>query len=377
MVFASENDFAQYIHQLGGHAWLVGGAVRDQLLNIECTDKDYFITGLSPDELPIERIAGSQFPVFLIKIDKQICEVALARTERKISIGHKGFEFNTSKHLTASEDLARRDLTINSMAINLISNELIDPFNGQADLNAKLIRHTTDAFSEDPLRVYRAARFAARYHFEIHQDTLTLMHSLKNELKSLPSERILLELEKCFKTPNSSAFFEALKQCNCLPEHFEHLSALNDEHYQTLKLYIDKCDTPDSKWLLLCYVLEQNAEAFSNHLKTNNRYKKLATLSAHISNFLSFDQLSTSKQWQLLLKFQTERKTLFNSLKVLTNTNNIAFIQTCFEHFDTICKDVTAKALIEQGLQPGPALGEALLKQRLLALQTTINITLK
>lgn len=176
--------------------FIVGGFVRDTLLGCSSTspDIDYVVVGSTPQEMinagftPV----GASFPVFL----KDGEEYALARTERKTGVGYHGFSVECDSNITLEDDLLRRDLTINSMAMDMITGEIIDPYGGRADLTHKLIRHTSDAFAEDPVRVLRAARFAARYNFTIHPDTMLLMSSVAHELQHVPQDRILKEFSK-------------------------------------------------------------------------------------------------------------------------------------------------------------------------------------
>ena len=187
-------EIAQIIENAGGRMYLVGGAVRDILMNRQNHDEDYCVTGLSYEEFivlfPDAHIRGKDFPVF----DLNGCEVALARIERKIGKGHKGFEIETDKSITIEQDLARRDITINSIAVDILNKKMIDPFGGYEDIKNKKIRATTQCFAEDPLRVYRAARFAAQFDFEVEENTLKLMNSLKKELSTISIERVFDEL---------------------------------------------------------------------------------------------------------------------------------------------------------------------------------------
>jgi tRNA nucleotidyltransferase (CCA-adding enzyme) len=201
--------------------YLVGGAVRDLLLNIQSKDNDYVVIGETPKTmeslgfLPI----GSDFPVYLHPKTKE--EYALGRTERKSGKGYTGFTVDASPTVTLEEDLARRDLTINSMALDA-NNKVIDPFNGQADLHNKILRHTTDAFVEDPVRVLRIARFLARYgrQWRIHPTTYALMRELKSkgELDHLVPERVWLETEKALGEQYPELYFEALHGLGIFPE---------------------------------------------------------------------------------------------------------------------------------------------------------------
>ncbi|EPJ48181.1 MAG: tRNA nucleotidyl transferase [Osedax symbiont Rs1] len=202
-------------------AYLVGGAVRDRLLNIHSKDHDYVVIGetaatmLNLGYQPI----GSDFPVFLHPETKD--EYALARTERKSGSGYKGFTVDASASVTLEEDLARRDLTINSMAQDT-SGKIIDPYSGQRDLKNKILRHTTAAFSEDPVRVLRVARFLARFgdQWKIHPDTYALMEQLRDsgELKHLVAERVWKETEKALQEKHPHLYFMALHKLGIFPE---------------------------------------------------------------------------------------------------------------------------------------------------------------
>ncbi len=194
--------------------FLVGGAVRDHIMNVICKDRDYVIVGSSPEEmlsLGYSQV-GADFPVFLHPITNE--EYALARTERKSGKGYHGFTVDFSKEVTLEDDLARRDLTMNSMAMDLETNEVIDPFNGQQDIKNKIIRHTSDAFADDPVRVLRTARFAARYNFDIHQDTLNFMSSMvaKGDLNDLTKERVWKEFEKGLMEKTPSIMIETIRK---------------------------------------------------------------------------------------------------------------------------------------------------------------------
>jgi tRNA nucleotidyltransferase (CCA-adding enzyme) len=203
------------------NVYLVGGAVRDALLGQESKDKDYVVVGETTKTMTSLgfKSVGSDFPVFLHPETKD--EYALARKERKNGKGYTGFAVDASTSVTLEEDLARRDLTINSMALNG-DGEVIDPFNGQTDLKNKVLRHTTNAFAEDPVRVLRVARFLARYGEEwtIHPDTYALMKQLRDngELTHLVSERVWKETEKALGEKHPQLFFEALNGLGIFPE---------------------------------------------------------------------------------------------------------------------------------------------------------------
>lgn len=197
--------------------YLVGGSVRDELLGLPVKDHDYVVVGASPEEMEQlgYRPVGKDFPVFLHPQTHE--QYALARTERKISRGYKGFEVFTSPQVTLQEDLARRDLTINSIAKDDEGN-IIDPFNGVADLEAGILRHISPAFSEDPVRILRAARFAARFNFHAAPETLALMSDMvhNGEVDALVPERVWQELSRGLMENNPSRMFHMLRECGAL-----------------------------------------------------------------------------------------------------------------------------------------------------------------
>ena len=207
------------------NAYRVGGYVRDVLMGIEPKDCDWVVVGHTAKELlslGFEQV-GADFPVFLHPETHE--EYALARTERKTMAGYRGF---SSTDITLEEDLARRDLTINAMAMS-VEGEVIDPYGGIDDLKAQRLRHVNDAFREDPLRILRVARFAARYGFEIDASTLELMREMveAGEVDSLTPERVWAELWKTLGESRPSIFFHVLRACGALERLFPELAALD------------------------------------------------------------------------------------------------------------------------------------------------------
>ena len=210
--------------------YLVGGAVRDQLLGLPVKDRDWIVVGAIPStllSLGYQQV-GKDFPVFLNPKTKE--EYALARTERKSSAGYTGFICDFSPTITLEQDLIRRDLTINAMAQSE-DGEIIDPYGGKQDLENRILRHISPAFSEDPLRVLRVARFAARYHslgFKIASETLSLMVELaqSGELQHLTAERVCLETEKALNEKNPEIYFETLHKTGALSVLFPEIDAL-------------------------------------------------------------------------------------------------------------------------------------------------------
>ena len=202
------------------HTYLVGGAVRDKLLGRPIKDRDWVVVGSTPKQMLAlgYQAVGADFPVFLHPNTKE--EYALARIERKVGAGYTGFSCDASSGVTLEEDLLRRDLTINAMAMDNQGN-IIDPYNGQQDLKHKLLRHVSAAFVEDPLRVLRVARFAARYHnlgFCIAPETLTLMQTIvaNGELTTLSAERVWQETARSLMEIHPEVYFENLRSCGAL-----------------------------------------------------------------------------------------------------------------------------------------------------------------
>lgn len=210
--------------------YLVGGAVRDELLGLPVDERDWVVVGATPEALTKQgyKPVGRDFPVFLHPDSHE--EYALARTERKTAPGHSGFVFHTEPGITLEEDLERRDLTINAIARD-DKGTLIDPYHGQADIKARLLRHVSPAFAEDPLRVLRVARFTARFAplgFTIAPETLALMQQLvgSGELETLPPERIWQETRKALLSEQPAVFFTCLRDCGALAVLFPELDQL-------------------------------------------------------------------------------------------------------------------------------------------------------
>ena len=195
----------------------VGGAVRDELLGLPVKDRDYVVVGATPEEM-IDlgyRPVGNDFPVFLHPVTHE--EHALARTERKTARGYHGFEFHTDPDVTLEEDLARRDLTINAIARDE-DGTLVDPYNGAEDLSAGILRHVSPAFAEDPVRILRVARFAARFGFDIAPETSELMREMvrSGEADALVPERVWQELARGLMENEPSRMFEVLQESGAL-----------------------------------------------------------------------------------------------------------------------------------------------------------------
>ena len=210
--------------------YLVGGAVRDSLLGHPYQEKDYVVVGATPEHMLAQGFqpVGKDFPVFLHPKTKE--EYALARTERKSGKGYHGFQFFTDTTVSLEEDLIRRDLTINAIAMDQ-DGRIYDPYGGQTDLENKTLRHVSEAFAEDPLRVLRVARFAARYSsygFHIASETLQLMQTMaeSGELDALTPERVWKETSRALLEDHADIYFQTLRDCGALKHLFPEIDAL-------------------------------------------------------------------------------------------------------------------------------------------------------
>lgn len=242
--------------------YLVGGAVRDHLLGLPVVEKDWVVVGHTAEQMLALGFSpvGKDFPVFLHPKTKE--EFALARTERKSGHGYHGFAIHAHPSVTLEEDLLRRDLTINAMAY-APGKVLIDPYNGLADLKARILRHVSPAFAEDPLRVLRVARFAARFHwlgFSIAPETLALMRELstETELLSIAPERLWQETQRALSEPDPQVYFQTLENCGALKVLFPELEALRGVPQP--KLYHPEIDTLEHQYLALKVAADMKAD---------------------------------------------------------------------------------------------------------------------
>ncbi len=289
--------------------YLVGGAVRDKLLGIEPKERDWVVVGSSPDEMKSKgfKQVGKDFPVFIHP--KSAEEYALARTERKSGHGYTGFDFDINSNVTLEEDLERRDLTINAIAEDQ-DGTLIDPFNGQNDIKDKKLRHVSDAFSEDPLRVLRVLRFKANLsNFEIVPETNKKINEIINsgELEYLTGERIWLEL---YKTNNLYKFFRFIKdfKINYLfPGILENFRSNVDDNILESRLSKNKLH-------LISHYLGHHCndiESFAKKLKVPNEYTDLAKLYRNSKDDISefnFDKIKDISNLLVIIKKLDIRK---------------------------------------------------------------------
>ena len=332
--------------------YLVGGALRDKFLNIPIKDKDYVVVGSTPEEMVKKgfKPIGKDFPVFIHPDTKD--EYALARTEKKIGIGYHGFKFYASPKVKLDEDLKRRDLTINAIAQDEYGN-IYDPYNGQIDIEKRILRHVSDAFIEDPLRVLRVARFATLDEkFIIHKDTLKLLTQmvLNEELKSLAIERVAVEIKKGLEGKKPSQMFRCLCECGALNQILPGINPNKKTNldYVELGLVIEKNIvniSPDNKFLLILLIpffsknfltdkinySEEQEKNLLEHLGLSNSQKKLyVSLKSEKENIDNFFSLQPKDKLDCLNRLDFFRRpeitfVILNMLIILNTIKNKSF----------------------------------------------------
>lgn len=258
-------------------AYVVGGAVRDELLGLPLQDKDYVVVGATPQEM--ERLGfkpvGKDFPVFLHPQTHE--EYALARTERKSGRGYKGFTVHAAPDVTLEEDLRRRDLTINAMAKDPETGTLIDPFHGQADLNEGILRHVSEAFAEDPVRILRVARFAARFGFRTADETMALMRRMvqEGEADYLVPERVWQEFSRGLAEPHPEKMFEVLEACGLADRLLGPVKPVPEILTRTAR----ETDSVSVRFAVIAWPhKEPEVEAVCERLRAPNEVRELALL---------------------------------------------------------------------------------------------------
>lgn len=226
----TEASFAERLRAHGARVFIVGGWVRDHLRRVQPHDKDYMVAGIAEHTFqqlfPDAQKVGHGFPVYLVSVDGDLCEVAFARKEKKEGTGYRGFRVTYDPSVTVEEDLYRRDTTVNSMALELPEQTLIDPYHGAEDVERKVIRAVSPHFTEDPVRALRAARQAAEFGFSITEETIRYMNACRAELQHEPQERIVAELHRALQAPRPSVFFRALERAGILAVTFPEFSLL-------------------------------------------------------------------------------------------------------------------------------------------------------
>jgi tRNA nucleotidyltransferase (CCA-adding enzyme) len=264
----TERVFAETILASGGRLYRVGGCVSDMVRGITPKDIDFCVVGMVKKNFkvlfPDAEECGKYFPVFRLLIDGKRCEVAFARTERKVGSGHKGFKIQSNPKITIEEDLFRRDTTVNSIAIDSLTGEIIDPFHGIQDIKNKILRATGRHFADDPIRALRLAGQSARLGFEIDADTLNLANAVANELGDEPAERVLAELARVLNEAQAPArFFKVLDQSNLLQIVFQEIADLSPENFDRAMSWLDSVakatSSPKLRFATLGLVLNQES----------------------------------------------------------------------------------------------------------------------
>jgi len=404
-------------------AYRVGGCVRDRLLEKPVNDIDWVVTGSTVEDMKAAgfKPIGKDFPVFLHPESKQ--EYALARSERKTAPGYRGFEFIIDPTITIEQDLSRRDLTINSMAEDE-DGQIIDPYGGQGDLKSRTLRHVSLAFVEDPVRVLRVARFAARYHhlgFKIADETIDLMREMgqSGELDSLIAERVWSEMSRALSEPDPAIFFESLRNCDALKILFPEIDALYGVP-QTAK-YHPEIDTgihtlmvlqqaalltedTTTRFAALCHDLGKGLTPkdnwprhpgheikgvkpirdLCNRLRIPNQFKELAVITAefHLHTHRAFEikkstLLTTIEKLDGMRKPERYENFLIActaDLKGRPGYELLPYPQADYYRSALrIIKSIDVKAIVSSGLK-GKAISDAIHKERLSALNQQLHI---
>lgn len=250
----SEQAFAEIIAANGGRLFRVGGCVRDRFMGVEPKDIDLCVVGMVKKNFknlfPQAEEYGKSFPVFRLMLDGKKCEVAFARTERKVSSGYKGFKVASNPKITIEEDLYRRDLTINAIAVDSLTGEVIDPYKGIQDIENQVLRAIGPQFAEDPIRSLRLAGQAARFGFQVDRDTLALAQTVADELAGEPVERMFAELKRVLlEASKPASFFQLLAAMNLLFITFPEIAKLSADKIQLAMIHLNATAalSPDPK----------------------------------------------------------------------------------------------------------------------------------
>ncbi len=351
------------------NCYRVGGAVRDQLLGFPYSETDWVVVGSTAQQMLDAgfKQVGKDFPVFLHPETNE--EYALARTERKSGRGYHGFEIDAHPDVTLEEDLERRDLTINAMAM-LEDGTLVDPYNGKGDLDARILRHVSPAFAEDPLRVLRVARFAARYYhlgFRVADETLTLMRQLStsDELHALARERVWQEMAKGFSETSPQVLLQVLQTCGALGTLApEWASTLDDEVYAALQRAASLGLDIEQRFAISCVHLPENAlSSLCQAIATPKAHCQLAAL------YLKLYPLPTKPDDAQSVLLVLESCDVLRRPELLKHIIGIERARTganfqFYEDAVEAIKSVTSAALQAQGYS-GKALGQAMREARL------------
>lgn len=378
--------------------YLVGGAVRDQQLGLPVEERDWVVVGSTPEEMLKlgYRQVGKDFPVFLHPKTGE--EYALARTERKTAPGYRGFAFHTSPDISLEEDLKRRDLSINAMA-QTMDGKLIDPYGGLNDLREGLLRHVSPAFSEDPVRILRVARFAARfgrYGFHLSHATNRLMRDMvaAGEVEHLVAERVWAELVKALATDMPERFFHVLRGCGALAVLFVEIDRqfesadvahTSDSHAASLRLLHDAAARTDDtviRFGSLLWSLDRNlsrsqrieqSSTLCNRLKAPNDFTRFGLLAIEQENNMKSrdaDALVNAMQASGAFRDTHRWKQLLElySIAGVLMADDISMLNRARDQ----AAAVNAAQFKNQGLK-GPALGDAIKKERVRLLEQLVS----
>lgn len=370
--------------------YLVGGAVRDELLGLIPKEKDWVVVGATPDDMLRMgyKQVGKEFPVFLHPKTGE--EYALARTEKKVAPGYTGFVFSTSPEVTLEEDLQRRDLTINAIA-KIPDGQLVDPYCGQQDLQDKILRHVSLAFVEDPVRILRIARFAARYAdrgFKVAPETYSLMKKMvaAGEVDALVPERVWKEFERALGEYTPEVFFEVLAKCGALAKLFpmiktkrlrlfakfsgiqllKRVAQLTSDKIIRFSALTQSFSKEDITWLCKRYRLPIE-------------YCELALfVNKYYSECLGFDSLAVERMLAIFSGVDAfRREERFNKFlkacQVIAKCRKETFPAIDIKNFFSAAKAIDVKELLEQKLK-GAEIGEKLKEKRLEAIAKLQNI---
>lgn len=341
--------------------YLVGGAVRDELLGLPVMENDWVVVGATEEELLNQGYTrvGTEFPVFLHPETRE--EYALARTERKTGPGHTGFETHSDPNVTLEEDLQRRDLTINAIARSS-DGTYIDPCGGRLDLENKCLRHVSDAFAEDPLRIIRVARFLAKLHhlgFSVHPSTTEMLRKMVTGgmHRELTPERVLLELDKALVTDSPAVFFHYLAELEADGELWPEITAAAVSRMEALGT-----SDPEARFAALALDLPpEGISALCTRLRTPGLRSEVTELaSALIETWEEVNSLGAEEQADLIAATdglrKLERFQRFNKICELLSTQSHA---SDWQRIRDTMASVKAADLAVEGLS-GPELGEAI-----------------
>ncbi len=347
--------------------YIVGGKVRDYLLGRHSKDTDFVVVGSTPEkmlEMGYQQV-GADFPVFLHPETGD--EYALARTERKSGKGYHGFETDHSDTVTLEDDLKRRDLTINAMAIPAFSSnfKVIDPFGGEKDIDNKVLRHVSEAFADDPVRVLRLARFHARFgpEWSVHSDTLHFCTQMVDagELQHLTAERVWAELVKALSEPYPHLFFETLAICGAMDVVFPEMKSVTLVGLWTDFTSLKKIPSPEFAYSILCVQLSPEEQfKLETRLPVPNEFVEYKDVALHVmgsatdpvGELYRMDIFRHADRWERIVA----------DFIAAGQTDVVAELDYAFR----LVKDIGFKDLSksQQALLKGPAIGQAIRKLR-------------